>query len=80
MSNTITIRLGDYDMERLDRLARATQRGKSVLAAEAVRTYLDSNGWQIGEIQAALIEADAGHFASCEDVSVLAEKWAVKAG
>lgn len=79
MSTTMTIRLEDEVKDRLDQLAEATQRSKSYLAAEAVRTYLDSNAWQIGEIQAALKEADAGDFASDADVSALAGKWAVNA-
>jgi len=36
--------------------------------------------WQIGEIQAALKEADAGDFASDKDVTALAKKWKVNAG
>jgi predicted transcriptional regulator len=79
MSTTMTIRLEDEVKDRLDQLAEATQRSRSYLAAEAVRTYLDSNAWQIGEIQAALKEADAGDFASDADVAALAGKWAVNA-
>jgi RHH-type transcriptional regulator, rel operon repressor / antitoxin RelB len=37
MSTTMTIRLDDEVKERLDRLAEATARSKSYLAAEAVR-------------------------------------------
>ena len=79
MSTTMTIRLEDAEKDRLDQLAEATQRSKSFLAAEAIRAYLDSNAWQIGEIQAALKEADAGDFASDADVAALARKWAVNA-
>jgi predicted transcriptional regulator len=61
-------------------LAEATQRSKSFLAAEAIRTYLDSNEWQIAQTQAALKEADAGDFASDEDIAALARKWAMNAG
>ena len=39
-------------------------RTKSYVAAEAIRAYMDLNEWQIGEIKAALKEADAGDFAS----------------
>ena len=79
MSTTMTVRLDDEVKERLDVLAEATQRSKSFLAAEAIRAYVENNEWQIGEIRAALQEADAGDFASDKDVAVLASKWKVNA-
>lgn len=80
MSVTMTIRLDDEVRDRLDVLAEATQRSKSFLAAEAIRTYVESNEWQIAEIQAALKEADAGDFASDTEVAAVARKWRVNAG
>ena len=79
MTTTMTIRLEDQIKDRLDVLAEATQRSKSFLAAEAIRVYVESNEWQIGEIQAALLEADAGDFASDGDVADLARKWGTNA-
>ena len=75
MSTTMTIRLDDDVKDRLEHLAGATKRSKSFLAAEAIRAFVDSNEWQIAEIQSALKEADAGDFASDEDVAALARKW-----
>ena len=79
MSTTMTIRLEDEVKTRLDRLATSTQRSKSFLAAEAIRQYVENNEWQIAEIAAALGEADAGDFASDEDVAAMAAKWGVGA-
>ena len=79
MSTTMTIRLDDDVKERLDVLADATQRSKSFLAAEAIRAFVETNEWQIGEIQSALKEADAGDFAGDKDVAALAKKWKVNA-
>ena len=79
MSMTMTIRLEDGVKDRLDHLAKATHRSKSFLAAEAIRAYVESNEWQIGEIQAALVEADAGDYASDQEVAKLAKKWEVRA-
>lgn len=79
MTTTMTIRLEDEVKNRLDVLAEATQRSKSFLAAEAIKAYVESNEWQIAEIQAALIEAEAGDFASDGDVADLAQKWGVNA-
>lgn len=75
MSSTMTIRLDDTIKNRLDRLAQATHRTKSFLAAEAIQKYLEVNEWQIQEISAALQEADAGDFASKEEVNSVFDKW-----
>jgi predicted transcriptional regulator len=74
----MTIRIDDDVKERLERLAASTDRTKSFLAAEAVRAYVDGNEWQVAEIRDALKEADAGDFATDEDVAAVAKKW--KAG
>jgi RHH-type transcriptional regulator, rel operon repressor / antitoxin RelB len=79
MSTTMTVRLDDEVRDRLDQLAEATQRSKSFLAAEAIRAFVETNEWQIGEIRAALREAAAGDFASDKDVAALARKWKVNA-
>ena len=80
MSTTMTLRLEDDVKARLDKLADATQRSKSFLAAEAIREYVESNEWQIREIKAALKEANAGDFASDAEVAALAKKWKLNAG
>lgn len=79
MSMTMTIRLEDDIKNRLDQIAIATHRSKSFLAAEAIRVFVESNEWQINETQSALKEADAGDYASDQDVANLAMKWAVRA-
>jgi RHH-type rel operon transcriptional repressor/antitoxin RelB len=79
VSTTMTIRLDDEVKERLDRLAEATERSKSYLAAEAVRAYVEINEWQIAEVRAALKEADAGDFADDKDVTKLVRKWKLNA-
>ncbi len=76
-SSTMTIRL-DADLKsRLDKLADATHRSKSYLAAEAVREYIELNEWQLQEIQAAVKEADAGDFASEKSVNAVFGKLSV---
>jgi predicted transcriptional regulator len=76
----MTIRLEDEVRDRLDQLAEATQRSRSFLAAEAIRAFVETNEWQIGEIRAALREADAGDFASDKEFAALSRKWKVNAG
>ena len=80
MSTTMTIRLEPELKQRLDRLAEATQRSKSFLAAEALRDFVELNEWQIGEIKDAIKEADNGDFASERSVRKTLGKWGVDAG
>ena len=75
MSATMTIRLETGLKDRLEKLAEATQRSKSFLAAEAIRDFVDVNEWQVGEIREALAEADRGDFASKERVEEVFRKW-----
>lgn len=80
MSTTMTVRLEEEVKDRLDQLAESTHRSKSFLAAEAIREFVENNEWQIGDIHAALKEANAGDFATDKDVNALAKKWKVNAG
>ena len=54
MSTTMTIRLENDLKERLEKLADATQRSKSFIAAEAIRDFVELNEWQIQGIQEAI--------------------------
>jgi RHH-type rel operon transcriptional repressor/antitoxin RelB len=76
-SITMTIRMDPHLKERLDQLAQATHRSKSFLASEAIREFVELNEWQINEIQMAVKEADAGDFASDEQVNEVLNRWNV---
>ncbi|MBC7756527.1 MAG: ribbon-helix-helix protein, CopG family [Bdellovibrio sp.] len=78
MSTTVTLRLEDAVKDKLEKLAESTHRSRSFLAAEAIKAYVDSNEWQINEIHAAIQEADAGDFASQDDVNEIVNKWRAK--
>ena len=78
MSGTVTLRLDDEVKIKLEKLAESTHRSRSFLAAEAIKAYVDSNEWQINEIHQAIKEADAGDFASQEEVNAVVNKWRVK--
>lgn len=74
-TTTMTIRVPIGIKNRLDRLAQTTARSKSWLAADAIRAYVELQEWQIREIEAGLREADAGEFASDEEVEAIFAKW-----
>ena len=71
----MSVRLPAEMLEQLERLAASTGRTKSVLAEEALRGYLEREAWQIEEIEKGIQEADAGDFASDDEVQAVAEKW-----
>ncbi|MGH8564050.1 MAG: CopG family ribbon-helix-helix protein [Gammaproteobacteria bacterium] len=67
----VTVRVPVALRERLDALAHATKRSRSFLCAEALVEYLEMQAWQIEEIEKALREADAGDFATEEELQTL---------
>lgn len=75
----VTLRMDGALRGKLDKLAAATRRSRSFLAAEAIREYVELNAWQIAEIQKGLGEAERGEFASEAEVKRLAKKWARRA-
>jgi RHH-type rel operon transcriptional repressor/antitoxin RelB len=60
MTETLSIRINADTKKRLADLAARSKRSKSFLAAEAIAAYVDSEEWQLGEIQAGLAELDRG--------------------
>jgi len=74
-TTTMTVRLPSDLRDSLDRLAEATERTRSWLALDAIRSYVAREEWQIAEIEAAIREADAGDFASEGEVSAVRRKW-----
>ena len=81
MQETMTNRVDAKTKRRLEKLANATARTKSYLAAEAIRAYLDVNEWQIQEIKAAVREADAAEpddFIPHEKVREWLHSWGTK--
>ena len=74
-TTTMTVRLPEDVKQRLDRLAQATARSRSWLAADAIAEYVQTQEWQIAEIEAGVREADAGDFASTDEVAAVFAKW-----
>jgi len=53
---------------QLDRLSKSMNRSRSFVAAQAIQEYVSVNEWQINEIKKGLAEADAGDFATDEEM------------
>ena len=75
MNDPVTLRLDPATRKRLEKLAKATERSRAALAADAVRQYLDLNEWQIAAIEAGVREANRGRFI---DHRKLKAKWEKK--
>ena len=75
MAETLSIRLDAETKKRLDALSKRSRRSKSFLAAEAIAAYVESEEWQLGELQAGIAELDSGHEVSHEKVSKWLDSW-----
>ncbi len=76
MSAPFTVRLDPQTLDALDQLAVRTERSRSWLISKAVEDYVQLNSWQLEKIEAGVKEADAGEFASEEDVARVRGKFA----
>jgi RHH-type rel operon transcriptional repressor/antitoxin RelB len=76
----MSMRLPDELSEQLDALAAATGRSKSFLAGQAIRDFIERESWQIAEITQVIQEADAGDFASDDELNAVSAKWSNNAG
>lgn len=75
MTETLSIRIDAETKKRLDALSKRARRSKSFLAAEAIAAYVQSEEWQLGEIQAGIGELDDGQGVSHEKVSKWLGSW-----
>jgi predicted transcriptional regulator len=72
---TITVRLDQETVAFLDRLAEVQDRDRSYLIEQAVANFVRLHRWQIEEIERGVKEADAGLFATAEEVEGMFSKW-----
>jgi RHH-type rel operon transcriptional repressor/antitoxin RelB len=78
-SAVLTLRLDPKLKNQLDRLSKSMNRSRSFVAAQAIQEYVSVNEWQIAEIKKGLAEADAGDFATEEEVQRVLKKWTRRA-
>lgn len=75
MTQTVSIRLDDDVLARLDTLAHASERSRAWLMAQAVSQFVEHEAWQIEAIEHSLASLRGGtaRFAGEEEV----ERWLV---
>lgn len=76
-SRTITATVDLETFNNLSLLAETVSCSKSILAAEAIRIYIEDQTWQIEAIKKGLEQAEADAFASEENVKSVFSKWGV---
>ena len=74
---TVTTRIDEETQSRLDQLAKATDRSRSWLVADAIRRYVEEEGWQVAAIEEGVRQADAGDFATEDEVKAAFADWGV---
>jgi predicted transcriptional regulator len=67
----ITFRLDSDRRVALDAIAAGLDRDRSYIINEAINLYLEVYHWQIEEIQRGVAEADAGDFATEDEVQAV---------
>ena len=75
MTSLISIRADADLLGQFASLAEATGRSRSYLINQAMREFVEREAWQIAAIQKAIEEADAGEFATDEEVAAMDAKW-----
>jgi RHH-type rel operon transcriptional repressor/antitoxin RelB len=75
MTETLSVRIDAETKRRLDGLSKRSKRSKSFLAAEAIAAYIESQEWQLGEIQAGIAELESGQEVSHDKASKWLNSW-----
>ena len=79
-STILTTRLPASIKSELDDMAKSTGRNRNALVQEALRRFLEVERWQIADIKEAMRAADAGDFASDEEMEQLWAKYLTAPG
>jgi predicted transcriptional regulator len=76
MTAPVTFELKEETISALDAYAARVDRPRSTLVNQALEEWLDLRRWQIEEIEAGIADADAGRFASDEEIESIVTKYA----
>ena len=79
MNTTLSLRVPKHVIDQLGLLADATGKSRNFIAVQAMRDFIEREAWQVREIQQAVQEADAGDFATDEEVQAIKAKWTANA-
>ena len=74
-----TIRMEGTMLDRVDSLAKSVHRSRTWVINQAVEQFLSYEEWFVREIEAGIKDAEAGNFASHEEVAQRFANWDVNA-
>ncbi len=74
-ATSLSIRVPEELSERLEALAKATDRSKSFLAVQAIEEFVTVQEWQVAAITEGIADADAGKTVSHEKAVKELRKW-----
>jgi RHH-type rel operon transcriptional repressor/antitoxin RelB len=74
-TTTVTVRIPDKLKKRLNKLADATDRSSSWLAAHALEVYVEDQEWQIATIKKGVRDLQEGRVASHKKVARWLRSW-----
>jgi RHH-type transcriptional regulator, rel operon repressor / antitoxin RelB len=78
ITTTVTVRVPTRLKDRLDKLADATARSRSWLAAHALEVYVEDQEWQLATIRKGKKDAQAGRVVSHEKTARWLRSWGKK--
>jgi RHH-type rel operon transcriptional repressor/antitoxin RelB len=67
----VTVHIPVALQQQLDTVAQAMKRSRAWVITQALEHFVAVQAWQVEEIHKALAEADAGDFATAEEVAAL---------
>lgn len=71
---SVSFRTDQKKVKLLDSMAKRQRRDRTQLIDEAIENYIEIQQWQMEEIKSAVREADAGNFASDEEVRAVFDR------
>ncbi|MBI5604138.1 MAG: ribbon-helix-helix protein, CopG family [Deltaproteobacteria bacterium] len=74
-TSLISVRMPERLAERLENLAKATDRSKSYLASMAIEEFIAVQEWQVQAIREGIAEAEAGKLVGHEKALKELKKW-----
>lgn len=74
-THPISVRVSTETRERLEALARATERSRSWHIEKALAEYLDVQAWQVAHIEAGMTALDEGRTVAHDEVRDWLSSW-----
>lgn len=72
---TILVELSDDAADRLEQLSRRSRQSHHALAERAIEIFIDTEEWQLSDIEAGIADAHRGNFVSEEQAGMLFRKF-----